>query len=36
MEELWSDREEIVMLSRAHLSDDENIPNDPRDWNIDD
>jgi hypothetical protein len=36
MEELMSDREQMAWLNRAHLSDDDDVPSDPRDWNVDD
>jgi hypothetical protein len=36
VEELISDRQGMAMLNRAHLSGDDDVPQDPRDWNVDD
>jgi hypothetical protein len=35
MEAMWSDRQDMVWLNRAHLIDDDSVPEDPRDWNVD-
>jgi hypothetical protein len=35
MDDVMTDHDQMVWLNRAHLNDDHDVPDDPRDWTVD-